>query len=211
MTRHGLLWLFAIVMIFLFAPLVLSQSDYEACLVEELSDAAGWYGDEEAQKIYDRANTIYGLFMVKPGIDPAIRKHFAKPQPSKEVAPGVEMPKYLHPYAEHAMDYWANFLHNIWLFCWRVAHSWEWLIYLTPFFAAALFDGVMVRKAKLASFRYTSPTVYNLSWHVIIAMIAMAVVAFAIITPLSVYFYPVVLTMVCMLIRLVVANIQHSA
>lgn len=211
MTRHGLLWLLTIVVIFLFAPLVLTKDDYDSVVMEELSDATRWYGDDEAEKLYARANSIYRIFMVKTGIDSSIRKHFAKPQPSKEIAPGVELPKYLHPYAEHAMNYWANFLQNIWLFCWRLAHSWEWMIYLTPFFAAAIFDGVMMRKAKLASFRYTSPSVYNLSWHVIIAMISSAVVAFAFITPLSIYFYPVILTIVCMLIRLVVANIQHSA
>ena len=109
------------------------------------------------------------------------------------------------------MEYWANLLTNVWLFCLRLAHSISWIIYLTPFLAAALFDGIMCRKAKLASFKYTSPSVYNLSWHIIIAMIACSVVAFAVSIPLSVFVYPIILTAVGMFVRLVISNIQHSA
>ena len=211
MTRHSLLWLLAIISIFLFAPLVVTTSDYEECIRSEMSESLEWYGDDEATAILQRTNRIYSAIMVRSGLDPAIRKHFVKPKPSTEIAPGVEMPKTLTPYANHLMDYWANLLTNIWLFCLRLAHSASWIIYLTPFLAATIFDGIMRRKAKLASFQYTSPTVYNLSWHVIIALVACSVVTFAVSMPLSVFVYPVVLTVVGMFVRLVISNIQHSA
>ncbi len=211
MTRHGLLWLFAIIVIFLFAPLVISQADYERCVEKELVSAGQWYGEQEVQEILDRTNQLYGSAMVTTGIDPLIRKHFVKPMPSKEVAPGVMLPQAMSPYADHLMEYWGNFLYNIWMFWFRVAHSWSWIIYLTPFIGAIIFDGVMTRKAKLASFKYTSPTVYNLSWHIIIAMAAVSIVAFAFVTPLSVFFYPVVITGMGLLVRLLITNIQHSA
>ncbi len=211
MTRHGLLWLFAIIVIFLFAPLLINQADYESCVEKELATAGEWYDGKEVQTILDRTNRLYGAAMVSTGIDPLIRKHFVKPMPSKEVAPGVMLPKAMTPYAEHLMEYWGNFLYNIWMFFFRVAHSWSWINYLTPFLAAIIFDGVMTRKAKLASFKYTSPTVYNVSWHVIIALAAISVVAFAVVTPLSVFFYPVVITFMGVLVRLLISNIQHSA
>lgn len=211
MTRHGLIWLIAIIVIFLFAPLLIGQKDYESCVETELSAAAGWYDAEEVQTILGRTNSIYNAAMVSTGIDPLIRKHFVKPMPSKEIAPGVTLPKSISPYAEHMMEYWGNLLLNIWMFCFRIAHSLSWVIYLTPFLIAIVFDGVMTRKAKLASFKYTSPTVYNLSWHIIIAMAAISLVAFAVVTPLSVFFYPSVLTAMGVLVRLVISNIQHSA
>lgn len=211
MTRHSLLWLLAIIVIFLFAPLIITHAEYRACIQNELNDAAKWYGDDEVNTIIERANSMYGIAMVSTKIDPIIRKNFVKPLPTKEVAPGVAMPKAMEGYADHLMEYWANLLENVWLFCLRLSHSWSWIIYLTPFLLAALFDGIMTRKAKLASFKYTSPTVYNLSWHAIIFMVACSVVAFAVITPLTVFYYPIILTGIGMLVRLVISNIQHSA
>ncbi|MBZ0096792.1 MAG: DUF4400 domain-containing protein [Sulfuricella sp.] len=210
MTRHGLLWLITIIAIFLFAPLVVSQAEYKACIDSEITAASEWYGNDELGEILDRTKGIYHLLMVKTGIDTGLRKHFVKPIPS-EVAPGVEMPKYLAGYADHLMGYWGSLLYNIWLFCFRLAHSWTWIVFLAPFLVATIFDGVMTRKAKLSSFRYTSPTVYNLSWHLIIAMAAISLVAFAVSIPLSVLSYPLVLTGMGLLIRLVISNIQHSA
>ena len=211
MTRHGLLWLLAIILIFLFAPLVVLQKDYEACVESELRAANAWYDEEAVQTIMDRTNTIYGMIVVKPGIDPMIRKHLAKPVTTKEVAPGVDLPKALAPYVDHLMEYWANLLLNIWMFCFRLSHSLAWMLYLTSFLAAIVFDGVMTRKAKLASFKYTSPTIYNMSWHSIIALAAMSLVAFAFATPLSIFFYPIVITSMGVLLRLLISNIQHSA
>lgn len=211
MTRHGLLWLLAIILIFLFAPLVVLQKDYEACVEAELQAANSWYDEEAVQSILDRTNSMYNLMLVKTGIDPMIRKHLAKPVTTKEVAPGVDVPKALVPYADHLMEYWGNLLLNIWMFCFRISHSLAWMAYLTPFIAAIIFDGVMTRKAKLASFKYTSPTIYNMSWHIIIAMAAMSMVAFAFVTPLSIFFYPVVITSMGVLLRLLISNIQHSA
>ena len=211
MTRHSLLWLIAIILIFLFAPLVVYQSDYQNCIESELGAANNWYGEKDVQSILDRTNSIYGTLMVSTGIDPAIKKHLAKPMPSKQVAPGVDLPKVLAPYADHLVEYWGNMLMNIWMFSFRLSHTLAWVGYLTPFILAIIFDGLMTRKAKLASFKYTSPTVYNLSWHIIIAMAAISLVAFAVVTPLSIFFYPIVITGMGVLVRLLITNIQHSA
>lgn len=211
MTRHGFLWLLAIVLIFLFAPLLNSQGDYDTCVKGELDTANAWYNGASVQSIVDRTNSMYSTIFVRTGIDPLIRKHFVKPLPSKEIAPGVELPKYIAPYADHMMEYWGNFLQNFWMFFFRIAHSIQWVMYLLPFLFAIVFDGVMTRKAKLASFKYTSPTVYNLSWHIIIAIVAMSLVAFSVVTPLSIFFYPAAITVIGMLVRLVISNIQHSA
>ena len=211
MTRHGLIWLLAIILVFLFAPLLISAKDYKSCAMTELQAAHDWYNDAAVQDILDRSNSLYGLLMVSTGVDPAIRKHLAKPMENKDVAPGVAMPKALSPYADHLLEYWANLLQNIWLFCFRLSHALAWMVYLTPFVLAIIFDGVMTRKAKLASFKYTSPTVYNLSWHIIIALAAMSLVAFSLVMPLSIFFYPIVITSVGVLLRLLISNIQHSA
>ncbi|MBK6639110.1 MAG: DUF4400 domain-containing protein [Rhodocyclaceae bacterium] len=211
MTRHGLLWLFAIVAIFLFAPLLVPASQYERCFATELENVAAWFGEERTAEMLTTSKTLYRDLFVDSGIDPAMRKSLAKPVENKEIAPGIRLSANAQHYANHVDAYWANMLANIGLFCFRVAHALAWMLYLTPFLLAAVFDGIMTRKAKLVSFAYTSPTLYNLSWHTIIAGFALALVSFALVVPVSIGAYPIGITILCLLVRLVIANIQHSA
>ena len=211
MTKHSLLWLFSIIAVFLFSPLIMGQKDYKDCIGKELRAAYAWYNEEEVTVIIERANDFYDATMVSTGIDPLLRKHFIKPSPLDEISPGVTLSKSISPYAQHMMEYWLNFLTNIWMFWFRVAHSVAWMLYLIPFLLAVLFDGYMTRKAKLASFKYTSPTVYNLSWHTIIAMASAALVYFSLTVQIPILFYPGILTGMGVLVRLVISNVQHSA
>lgn len=211
MTKHGLLWLAAILLIFIFAPLFLTHKIYTNCIETEIASARTWYNDKSVDSIVSRANSIYGLLLVSTGVDPVMREHLALPPLNGEISPGVELPAIMSPYANHLMEYWSNVLLNIWMFCFRLSHAISWLIYLAPFMFAVIFDGVMTRKAKLASFRYTSPTVYNFSWHSIIGLFAVSAVAYALVTPLSLFFYPIVITLIGLLMRLLISNVQHSA
>lgn len=211
MTRHGLVWFFTIIAIFLFAPLIVTANQYRNCLGTELENVTTWFGEEETAAMLAKSNRMYADVMVSSGLDPAIRKSLAKPVPTKEVAPGVKLSQNMQGYANQVESYWENMLANIGLFCFRLAHVSVWMLYLTPFLLAAIFDGVMTRKAKLVSFKYTSPTVYNLSWHMIIALVAISLVSFAIVVPVSVIAYPFGLTIICLLVRLVISNVQHSA
>lgn len=216
MTRHGLLWICTLFLIFLFAPLMLKRADYDNCVHRELAAAQTWYGDQEVDTILRRTNTLYGMMMIHTGIDPLIRQYFMKPDKGQKPAektqvPGEQLLDTVTPYTEQLVGYGEHFLYNIWMFFFRIAHSWSWFIYLTPFMAAITFDGIMTRKAKLASFKYTSPTIYNMSWHTIIALAAISLVAFAMTFVLPVIFYPIVITIMGIQLRLLISNIQHSA
>ncbi len=212
MTRHSLLWLLIIVCVFLFAPLIVTSSEYADCINTEVATAKRWYGDEEFSNMTRRAQTIYGLFMVKTGVDGVLRKHFAKPAASTtELAPGFKMPEHLAKHLSHVDGYWTGLLDNVYLFCLRLAHACLWLYYMTPFLLATIFDGLMNRKSKIASFKYTSPTLYNASWHLIIFIIATSMVAFSITVSLTAFSYPIAIALIGLLIRLLISNIQHSA
>lgn len=109
------------------------------------------------------------------------------------------------------LGYWKGLLMNLYLMCWRAAHFVVWVVYLVPFLVAIVIDGILVRRVKLASFRYTSPTLYNLSWHSIIGLFAAAVVGSALIVAIPVLVYPGVVASIGILARLLIGNIQHSA
>jgi hypothetical protein len=165
MRMHTLLWLLAMVLIFLFSPLVTSPDRYIAAIDREVEQSAQWYAYSELDRITANGESLYRFLMVSSGIDPAIKKHMIREAPSKEMAPGAKLPDHITKWADQFLDYWASLLCNMHLFCFRLAHSMVWLGYLLPFLAAIIFDGVMTRQAKIESFKYTSPTIYNISWH----------------------------------------------
>lgn len=211
MTLHSILWLVATLMIFLFAPLITTPDEYIATIDREIQDSRQWYADSEVQRIASNGEKIYRLVMVSTGVDPALKKYMIKEAPSKEIAPNKKMPDHLAKWTDKFLDYWAGLLCNIHLFCFRLANSAAWFMYLLPFLAAIFFDGLMTRKAKIESFKYTSPTIYNLSWHLMIAIICFSIVYFAMSVPISVFFYPAAITGFGLLMRALIGNIQHSA
>lgn len=211
MRNHSYLWLIVIIGIFLFSPLLNTTERYKNCIAKEISAAERWYDKKETSQIVERANYLYDLLVVNTGIDGLLKKYDTHEIDTAKFAPNVDTPAALKPMIDQLMPYWTNMLYNLWVFLFRVAHAWSWVIYLFPLIIASTFDGLMTRKAKLASFQYTSPTVYNVSWHVIIALFAASLVYFAVSMPISVFFYPLVITIMAIMVRLLISNVQHSA
>lgn len=211
MRLHTLLWLLAMILIFVLSPLLSSPDRYIAAIDHEVQQSSQWYAYSELDRITANGESLYHLLMVSTGVDPAIKKYMIRTPPSKEMAPGAKLPDHISKWADQFLDYWASLLCNMHLFCFRLAHSAVWFGYLLPFLAAIIFDGVMTRQAKIESFKYTSPTIYNISWHLMIAIICCSIVYFALSVPISVFFYPSMITVFGVLARALICNIQHSA
>ena len=210
MTRHGLIWLALIVAIFMISPLLVSPDEYKTTMDREIATAQRWYGEEEFADIAETAHTLYQGVMVRTGIDGLLRNHFTKPL-NDEIAPGYKLPAHISSFAKPIDGYWKGLLENFTLFFFRLAQAWLWAYYMGPFILASIFDGIMYRKAKIASFQYTSPTLYNASWHLIIFLMAASLVSFSITINFSPLAYPMVIASIGFLIRLLISNIQHSA
>jgi Domain of unknown function (DUF4400) len=212
MRIHGVTWILVMLGVLVLSPFLVAHTAYSECLTLELRDASRWYSDREIELVLHGGDRLYQTLLGDTGIAQSLRANFAQPVPSADILPGVKIPSHLVSYANYYLSgYWSALFDNIRLLCIRLAHWWRWVIYLLPFVAAIVFDGVMTRKAKLASFRYTSPTVYNLAWHLIIGILCFSLVYFSLALPISVFYYPVMLTGVGFLVSLVLANIQHSA
>lgn len=209
MTKHTLLWIFVMLGVLIFSPLITPASTFERETLSELTDAVKWYGEEESNQMVERAHGIYDVLMVKTGVNKLVT-YYSTPA-NMELAPGVPLPAHLRDQSIMLLDYWRNFGANMWLFSLRVAHIGLWLIYMSPFVAAIVFDGIMTRKAKLVSFKYTSPAIFNMAWHLIIAVSALTTVLLAICVPLSAFVFPTALASMGVLLRLMISNIQHSA
>jgi hypothetical protein len=211
MIRHGLVWLFLILMIFIFAPLVVERATFEHTVNTEVEGVYRWYGDETATALLERANRFYAAAMMKTRIDPFIRKYGTKAPTEDLISQQFDKAEEVDGYKVRVRDYWGNILRNVWMFCFRLAHAWAWMLWVCPFLVAIIHDGIMVRKAKLATFKYTSPTIYNLSWHLVIFLAAWMTIMFAVAVPLNVMLFPSVLVAMGVNVRLLISNIQHSA
>jgi hypothetical protein len=213
MKTHTFLWLLAITLVLLLAPLMVPAQKYREIMDTELESAIRWYGRDEVLEIGRGGNTLYKHTMVETGVDGLLRKHFM-PGGSRDVAeaaPGVPMPEVLRGPLADTLGYWDSMIEHVALLCFRLAHAWFWIAFLHPFLIAIIFDGLMRRKAKIASFEYTSPTLYNLSWHAIIGIVALSFLFFCLASPITTMFYPAVVAVIGVLTRVVIANIQHSA
>ncbi|MBS4017443.1 MAG: DUF4400 domain-containing protein [Dechloromonas sp.] len=209
MTRHTLIWLLIMIAVLIFSPLLTGAIIFERETLRDLQAAERWYGADEANALVERANAIYDVLMIKSRIDKLVT-YYSKPA-NLELSPGVQVPAHLRDQSIQVLDYWRNLGANIWLFSLRLSHTWLWLFYLSPFMAAIIFDGIMTRKAKLVSFKYTSPALFNMSWHMIIGVTSVAFVLMAVCIPISIFFYPFAIATMGVLLRLMISNIQHSA
>lgn len=212
MRTHGLLWLIVLMASLLLCPLLASPMHYARLIAGELDQTRVGYGPRVALAISQRGDALYNLLMVKTGIESGLTATAVPSAPSNDlIINTVERASQIRQLESAVMGYVPGLLQSINLFCLRLSHSWHWLIWLAPFLAALALDGVMTRRAKLQSFEYTHPTVYNLSWHLIIAVFAASMVAYSLAATLSLTFYPVALIIVGALLRLLLSNIQHSA
>jgi len=209
-TRHTLLWLLIILFILVMAPLVVSRETYEQTISSEMDDAARWYGESTARTILSRCNAIYAILMVSSGIDPFVRK-YDKPPREDEISLQVDKIEGATDHKTKIRNYWGNLLRNVWMFCYRISHVWAWILWVFPFLIAIIYDGIMSRKMKVATFKYTSPTIYNLSWHLIIFLAAVTTILFAVATPTNIFVYPTILVAMGVNMRVLISNIQHSA
>lgn len=160
MRQHGLLWLVLILLIMVFAPTVVSPSEYREVLREETHVASQYYAPSEIDGVLSRTNGLYRFLMVDTHLDELLHRWFIPDEkPSREVAPGVNLPGGVAAVADRLMDYWQSLALQIYLFLFRLAHVWLWIGYIVPFFCAIVYDGIMTRNIKLQTLAYTSPTV----------------------------------------------------
>lgn len=210
MRRHLLLWITVIAFLMLLSPLVSGLGSFRGRIDAEAAGAAEWYGTSQAIAILRNTNTLYDIFMKTPGIDGFIHRHFEGDMAS-DLKMGIKLKGNVGRFADNTVDYWSSLISIVYLFLMRLATAWMWVCYLSPFLLVIAFDGIMTRKAKRASFRYTSPTIYNMSWHLAIFVVFSSVFLFALPIPLNIFYYPGAITLVGILVRMVIGNIQYSA
>lgn len=179
-------------------PAVVAPSTYEGLIQKEASQSTSAFGQMGLKEVGSVTNAIYGSLVKLTGVSAA-----SETCEREKEGFNAWLKKKICDYSLAA----AN---SIYLISFRIAQIAYWVTYFTPFFLAAVVDGVMRRKIHLHCFRYTSPARYKLIWHSEIAIAASIFLAVPLAVGWPSLFLPIALSIVALMTRMLIANIQPS-
>jgi hypothetical protein len=191
-------------------PIFVSKDSYKNIIQTEFADSLRWYGGEDGAALVRRANERYVAVMSASHLDDAITwidlgvSKLPKRRNGKTLG-FFDLPE---GSVRQALQGPVYFLY---LTVWRVENYLLWIMYVAPFFLALLWDGIMQREAFRATEHYSSPSKYNLLWHVGIALLAMTLMTVSIAIPFFALGYPLALVAIGLVIRSMITNLQPSA
>lgn len=210
MRVHGLVWLALVLAITLLTPIFVSKDSYKEIIQVEFTDSLHWYGGEDGSALVRRANARYSKMMAASHMDDAIDwidKGLAKLPKRRN---GKTLGFFDIPEGS-AKELTRGPVYFLYLGVWRFENYMLWLVYVAPFILALIWDGVMKRKTYQSIEHYSSPSQYNILWHLTIAVIALALMTISVAIPMPALGYPIALVGIGAIVRAMVANLQASA
>jgi len=209
MVNHILAWVFLLSVSVFLVPAFYTPERYGEAISVQMEEAASWYGRDQTIRIRDGADALYKTVVHGSGFSSLI-VGLSGPAPTRSSSNNTVFSEGVKRMDIGYADYSQSLLLSIYQLCLRLFHTWIWVMYLLPFMLAIAWDGYMNRKVKLSSFRYTSPTVYNFSWHAIILIFAGAALFFATSLSVHTFVYPAIITLAGFLLRSLISNVQAS-
>jgi hypothetical protein len=212
MLKHIAIWLLAELLTIVAAPAYYNADAYRDSIAAQMEEISRWYGENEVSRMKAGADEMYIALVRRTGFAEFVKglASPSTPTPALARATNQNVPHLMSRVATGMSEYWPALLLSIYQVCLRAIHAWIWFLYLIPFLVAVIFDGIMARKVKLTTFSYSSPTVYNAAWHMIIFTMAVAVFLLTASLHIHVFFFPSAVAIVGLLIRLLISNAQAS-
>ncbi|MDK9702361.1 MAG: DUF4400 domain-containing protein [Sulfuritalea sp.] len=210
MRVHGFVWLLLVLAVTLLTPVFVSKDSYKEIIQSEFTESLHWYGSDDGTALVRRANARYLKLMAASHMDDAIEwidKGLSK-LPKRRNGKTLGFFDLPEGSARQLMQGPVYFLY---LGVWRFENYMLWLLYVAPFILALLWDGIMRRKTYQTLEHYSSPSQYNILWHLIIAVVALALMTISVAIPFPALGYPFALVGIGAILRSMVANLQASA
>jgi hypothetical protein len=179
---HIKIWLIvAIASIFLVMAVAQPEKVYEN-VQGDLNKLAHVFGRDSTQRLVQRTNGIYDIFF----------GHVAPAAKEMHVT-DVDQPNTFR-WESNLTNRSNNMLRaakiEIYHILLRVQIMLVWMPFILLFCAVAFFDGLMMRKVKIASFRYTNPALYNSFMHAAIFIAGSLLLLLHLPVALSIWFFP---------------------
>lgn len=179
---HIKIWLIvAIASIFLVMAVAQPEKVYEN-VQGDLNKLSHAFGRDSTQRLVQRTNGIYEIFF----------GHVAPAAKEMHVT-DVDQPNTFR-WESNLTNRSNNMLRaakiEIYHILLRVQIMLVWMPFILLFCAVAFFDGLMMRKVKIASFRYTNPALYNSFMHAAIFIAGSLLLLLHLPMALSIWFFP---------------------
>lgn len=159
------------------------------------------FGDESSNRIIERANGVFGFFF--GGVAPAAKEMHVSDASTAGV---FGWDRKLSSTSNQMLRSAKIELYHLML---RVQIFFTWLPMIVLFGVAAVVDGLMIRKVKIASFRYTNPALYNTASHVAIFLVGASFLLLHLPVTLSIWFWPIAGALVAISMMVAAMNLQR--
>lgn len=179
---HIKLWLIiSIFSIFFVMATAKPESVYES-VQRDLKKLESVFGKSSTQNLVDRTNSVFS-FMFSGNMEKAHDKvHTKNPEPRVFGWEGK-----LTTQSNTMLKSAKLELYNIIL---RFNIMMMWMPFIILFAGVAVFDGFMMRKVKIASFKYTNPVLYNTFMHAAVFIAGSFMFLMHLPIVMSVWFFP---------------------
>lgn len=208
-AKHIFGWILTALLLAVAMPWMLGGKSYADKLEADKKDLAAQIGQTSAQFIIAKSDHIYASLFQKTGVEGSVSGRFNSAL-QNDGADGMA-PDQMDKLARLAEGYVDNLFLSFREVIFRLTQLAYWAVMALPFLIAAGFDGVMLRKVHIVSFKHSSPIVYNTTWHFIIALCGMTFILCNSPFPMPALAYPVAVFLFAMSMRVLLANVQRSA
>lgn len=209
MIKHLLFWLILAVLAIALIPVVVNPQTYLNKVKTDQHSLAVEFGPESADYIIRTADGIYNEIFEESGFHPWVieRFHIGKHVRRDESLPETNEDRG----ARFAANYTITFFLIMYEAVFRYTQLFFWATFAVPFIIAAIFDGFMLRKVRNVTFYYSSPSRYNIMWHITIVLFVGTAVYCITPLPMTAIAFPVIVFFVALTLRSLLANLQRSA
>ena len=210
MIKHLWFWLVMTLIAIFIMPAVISSDTYQKRIFTEAIMLENTLGKDGAAQVMKIADSIYDRIFEESGFRAWVIEHYYVDD--RQVTQGrIEGGAPVGIAAKLTHNYAIALFFNLYELTFRLTQMFIWGVYSLPFILASILDGAMQRQAKIISFSYSSPSVYNASWHFIIVMVFCSFFYFNTPFPVPPITFPIFVGVMAFMLRSLVANLQRSA
>ena len=209
MLKHIVIWLVITTISLVLSPLIFDADQFKKKYSEDRTALANSIGEESASYIFNKTEEIYRGLFVESGFQPWFFKTYQIGE--REPVTGLEEPDQQDKFRDYADTYVITFFISMYEMIYRLTQLTYWAAFSLPFVIAAAFDGLMQRKIRILTFKYSSPVTYNTMWHFLIALTSGTVIYCNTPFAMPVIAYPFLVFLFAMALRTLISNLQRSA
>ena len=210
MIKHLWFWLIMTIVAVFILPAFISTASYQSRMRSELAMLEHTFGNKAASQILAMTDNAFSVVFEKSGFRVWVIDHYYIDD--REVVKGrTEGGVSIGLAAQLSQNYSVSLFTNLYELTFRLTQMFIWFACALPFVIAASFDGVMNRKVRAVSFAYSSPSVYNATWHFIIVLVFFGMFYFNTPYPVPPIFFPLAVGIMALALRTLISNLQRSA